>query len=59
MPTDVGMPLRRRIRRTGGSLSVGIPAHLADQANLGEGDELEWEVVDRDVWRLRRVEAPR
>ena len=45
-----------KIARWGNSLAVRIPQPLAEQARLGEGDEVEVSVSDGAL-TLRRIEA--
>jgi len=50
------MALTRKVRRSGEALAVTIPAQMAQEHGLEEGDSLAWETIDRGVFRLKRTE---
>jgi len=49
------MALTRRVRKSGDALAVTIPAHLAQEHGIREGDSLAWESVDRGVFRVKKA----
>ncbi len=49
------MPVRRKIRQTGNSLMVVIPAQVAALAGLEAGDTVEFDYLERGVLRIEKI----
>ncbi len=54
--TGVTMPLQRKIRRAGHSVVVTLPSQLAELADLGERDIVEFEYLGRGALRIAKSE---
>jgi len=46
------MSLQRKARRTGDSLSVGIPSHVAELHSIDEGTVLEFQPMEKGVFKI-------
>ncbi len=49
------MGLTRKIRKVGNSLTVAIPAQLAEMLGLEAGDRMEFDHIGDGTLRLRKV----
>ncbi len=49
------MGLTRKIRKVGNSLTVAIPAQLAEMLGMKAGDQLEFDHIGEGTLRLRKV----
>ncbi len=52
------MALTRRLRKTGSSLSVIVPADFVKALGLTAGDLIEFIPDSRDTFRIRRAPTP-
>ncbi len=50
------MGLTRKLRRVGNSLTVAVPAQLAEMLGMEAGDRMEWEHLGGGTLRLKRKE---
>ncbi len=50
------MGLTRKLRKVGNSLTIAVPAQLADMLGLEAGDRMEWEHLGEGMLRLKRRE---
>ena len=53
------MVLQRKIRRAGHSVVVTLPSQLAELADLGEGDIVEFEYLGRGALRIEKTSEAR
>ncbi len=49
------MGLTRKLRKVGHSLTIAVPAQLADMLGMEAGDLMEWEHLGGGTLRLRKV----
>lgn len=51
------MGIRRKVRKTGESLAVTIPSHIAQLHDINEGDFLEFTPMGSGELRLRKEDS--